>query len=167
MTTIPIIRALIVDESASLRRDVRQAISKTGVAGIYDYESGKEAISILPAIHPAIVIVGRQLEDMTGFEFSKSLRSSRQLASVPIMMLSPEGDLEDLMQAVDNGIDSYVVVPFRPQDLADKVAAVVRRLAEELRSSPGVTLAIPDPSPLTRPKGFKHESVIDRDERRR
>src|SRR5690606_21552461 len=102
MSTFPVIRAVIVDESPQLRRDARQSIARTGLAGIWDFDRGEEALSILPAVVPAVVIVGRQLEDMTGFEFSRRIRSRKGLSGLPLILLSAEGDLEDLMEAVEN-----------------------------------------------------------------
>lgn len=163
MSTFPVIRAVIVDESPQQRRDARQSIARTGLAGIWDFDRGEEALSILPAVVPAVVIVGRQLEDMTGFEFSRRIRSRKGLSGLPLILLSAEGDLEDLMEAVENGADQYVVVPFRPEDLAQKVEAAIAQIA-----SRGPTSTVPIPQPPSSPgsdepargKGYKHESAV-------
>ena len=157
MKSAPVVRVVIVDESPLLRRDVRQSIARTGVGGIYDFERGKEALSVLPAVQPAVAIIGHQLEDMSGFTLARKIRGQAQYAGMPLILLSPVGQLEDLMEAVDNGIDDYIVVPFEPEHLAQKIAAALARVPDRKRS--GVVLTSPAPTG----KGYAHRSLLGRD----
>lgn len=165
MQSKTIIRVLIVDESPLLRRDVRRAVSRTGIAGIHDFGAGAEALSVLPAVQPAIVIIGHTLEDMPGVQLSRKIRSCPEFAQMPLILLSPVGHLEDLMEAVDNGIDAYVVVPFEPTGLADKVRDAVARIQHlpELPPRARADAPAPESEPATRRPRYAHRSHVDKE----
>jgi DNA-binding response OmpR family regulator len=72
---------------------------------------------------------------MSGVEVCQALRSNVELASSKVIMLSARAQQDDLSQGYSAGADDYIVKPFRPKDL-------VNRVEEEL-AHPGL-MAVPD-----------------------
>ena len=147
-------KALIVDESAMLRYEVRHAISRTGVVGIFDFDRGADAMSAIRSVRPAVVIIGYQLEDMAGFTLSRQIRALPEFKEMPLILLSPKGHLEDVMEAVDNGVDDYVILPFEDAHLAQKVRVALARVPEQ---EPTTREIAPE---KTRRKGYAHSALL-------
>ena len=86
--------------------------------------SGEEALKMLPAISPSLVLLDVMLPDMDGFFTYDKIRETSQ---VPIIMVAAEGRDEDLVRGLEMGADDYIVRPFSTNVLAARVKAVLRR----------------------------------------
>ena len=73
---------------------------------------------------PDLVILDLMLPEMDGWEVCRRLR---QVSHVPIIMLTARGDEIDRVSGLSLGADDYVVKPFSPRELAERVKAVLRR----------------------------------------
>jgi len=73
---------------------------------------------------PDLVILDLMLPEMDGWEVCRRLR---QASDVPIIMLTARGDEIDRVSGLSLGADDYVVKPFSPRELVERVKAVLRR----------------------------------------
>jgi two-component system, cell cycle response regulator DivK len=111
---------LIVDDNAiSLRlcRDLLQA---------YGYETseatdGPEAIEMLHARRPDLVLLDIQLPNMSGLDVIRSIRSDPDLSSLPVAALTAFGLSNERDACLEAGCDAYLAKPFRLGDLLDIV----------------------------------------------
>ena len=62
---------------------------------------------------------------MGGLDFVKRLRAEAQFAKIPILMVTTRGVKEDIMQAVEAGVSSYILKPFTPQVFKEKIDQVL------------------------------------------
>ena len=74
---------------------------------------------------PDLVILDLMLPEMDGWEVCRRLR---QASDVPIIMLTARGDEIDRVSGLSLGADDYVVKPFSPRELVERVKAVLRRI---------------------------------------
>ena len=74
---------------------------------------------------PDLVILDLMLPKMDGWEVCRRLR---QASDVPIIMLTARGDEIDRVSGLSLGADDYVVKPFSPRELVERVKAVLRRI---------------------------------------
>lgn len=72
-----------------------------------------------------LIIMDVGLPDMTGFEACKQLR---KFSEVPVMFLTARGDELDRVVGLEIGADDYVVKPFSPREVAERVKAILKRV---------------------------------------
>jgi DNA-binding response OmpR family regulator len=117
-------RVLIVEDERRLASLLTQQLTdlKLNVEAVYDGESGLEA-----ALKGAfdLVILDVMLPGQDGFAVCRELR--RRGLTVPIMMLSARGVLEDRVRGLDSGADDYLTKPFEFAELSARVRALLRR----------------------------------------
>ena len=112
---------LIVDDSSTMRRIMRLTLSKCGFTNVEEAENGKEALSKAQEKQYDCVITDWNMPEMDGLELTKSLRQLDNYASIPIMMATTEGGKEDIVEALSQGVNSYVVKPFNESVLKGKM----------------------------------------------
>ena len=62
---------------------------------------------------------------MSGLELTKAIRSTDKTKALPILMVTTRGVKEDIVQALQAKVSNYVVKPFTPQILKDKIDLIL------------------------------------------
>jgi len=87
--------------------------------------NGREALDRLPRVNPALIILDVMLPLVDGWEVCRRIRHS---SDVPVIMLTARADEADRIRGFTLGVDDYVVKPFSPAELVERVKAVLRRI---------------------------------------
>lgn len=119
-------RILIVDDSKAMRMIVRRTLRQAGF-GDYDVEeaaNGAEALSIIEANPPLMVLSDWNMPDMSGYELLKELQAKQ--IKVPLGMITTEGTPEMRARAAEAGALFIVQKPFTAEDLARAVGGVLK-----------------------------------------
>ena len=87
-------------------------------------EDGRSGLSMVDEVRPDLVILDLMLPKMDGWEVCRRLRRKSE---VPIIMLTARGEEIDRVAGLTLGADDYVVKPFSPRELVERVKAVLRR----------------------------------------
>lgn len=116
-------KCLVVDDSATMRRIVVNALKTIGYTEVVEAGDGQEALSKCDGTIE-MVITDWNMPTMGGLDLVKSLRSNPQTAKVPILMITTRSVKEDILQAVEAGVNSYILKPFTPQVLKEKLDQV-------------------------------------------
>jgi len=116
-------KILVVDDEPQIIKLVTMNLELEGfhVIGAKD---GYEALTKLTKELPDMVILDVMMPDMDGFE---TLKSIRELSSVPVIFLSVRGQEFDRVHGLDLGADDYITKPFSPRELVSRIKAVLRR----------------------------------------
>jgi len=117
-------KCLVVDDSATMRRIVVNALKSIGYSDVVEAGDGGEALGVCDA-SIELVITDWNMPVMGGLEFVKRLRSDAQHAKTPILMVTTRSVKEDIMQAVEAGVSSYILKPFTPQVLKEKLDQIL------------------------------------------
>ncbi len=117
---------LVVDDSQTMRRIVNNALKSLGYEDIVEAEDGKDAITKLYGDKVDFVITDWNMPNMSGLEFTKAVRGDEQFANLPILMVTTRGMKEDVMEALQAKVNNYVVKPFTPQVLKEKIDLVLK-----------------------------------------
>jgi CheY-like chemotaxis protein len=88
---------------------------------VVTHASAERALEWLSQQLPTLIIVDHVLPGMDGIEFINRLSNDTRTSNVPIMLLSTNGDLEDVQKAYNAGADDYLVIPYDPMVLESKV----------------------------------------------
>ena len=117
-------KCLIVDDSTTMRRILVNALKSIGYTDLIEAGDGREALAKLtPEI--GLVITDWNMPVMGGLELVKQLRGTPETAALPILMVTTRSAQEDIMQAVEAGVSSYVLKPFTPPVLKEKIDQVL------------------------------------------
>jgi DNA-binding response OmpR family regulator len=83
------------------------------------------ALERLEDIGPDIILLDIEMPDMTGFEALKALRGNSANPSVPVIFVTSHMAPEFIKEAMDAGVDGYVVKPFNPEALVKRIDSVI------------------------------------------
>jgi DNA-binding response OmpR family regulator len=114
---------LVVDDDESIREVVQLVLERGGMA-VRTAEDGRAALKILFGGSVDAVLLD---VDMPGLDGWQTLERIREVADVPVCMLTSEDAELAKVRALRGGADDYVVKPFGPQELLARVEALVRR----------------------------------------
>jgi two-component system chemotaxis response regulator CheY len=119
------VRALIVDDSKTMRRIVSKVVKENGFEIIVEAENGEEAMTRLRdagADAPVqLALVDWNMPVMDGLSFVKAARAEG-FAELPIIMITTEGSMEYVTRAIEAGANEYLMKPFTKESLRDKLA---------------------------------------------
>ena len=114
-------RALIVDDSSFIREYLRYLLHRMGVICEVAV-NGSEALSVLAAAQEFdLMLLDVNMPVMDGLECVKALRDARLGPDMKVMMVTTEADHSFITKALDNGADEFLMKPFTPESLREKM----------------------------------------------
>ena len=120
------IKFLIVDDSLTMRRIVVNALKSIGYDTVAEAADGKEAFAKLQAEQFDFVITDWNMPEMNGLELVKAIRSSGAAAEIPVLMVTTRGNKEDVIEAMQARVNNYIIKPFTPQALKEKIEQILK-----------------------------------------
>ena len=117
---------LVVDDSSTMRRIVVNSLQRIGFTDTVEAGDGQEALDKFDA-SVRFVITDWNMPNMTGTELAKALRERGE--QVPILMVTARSVREDIIEAMEAGVNNYIVKPFTPQILKEKIDALLSVVA--------------------------------------
>lgn len=117
-------RFLVVDDSATMRRIIVNSLQRIGFTQYVEASDGEEALKVFDE-SISCIISDWNMPNMTGIEFVRELRSRAGGADVPVIMITTRSVREDIIDAAQAGVNNYIVKPFTPQVLRDKIEQVM------------------------------------------
>lgn len=114
---------LVVDDEPAISRLVRATLQAEGHS-VITASRGEEALDLLEEQRPDLIVLDLMMPGIDGFE---TLRRIRMQSQVPVIMLTARAADVDKLKGLSGGADDYVTKPFNPDELAARVAAVLRR----------------------------------------
>ncbi len=118
-------RALIVDDSRFIREYLRQNMERLGWTCSEAYD-GFEAVCRLRQMADAgdcfdLMLVDLNMPVLDGLACVKQVRDEDLAPHTRVMMVTTEADNRFIAQALDNGADEFLMKPFSPQSLREKL----------------------------------------------
>jgi len=111
---------LVVDDSLTMRRIIINALQRIGYNDTVEASDGKDALEKFDG-SIGFVITDWNMPSMSGVEFARAIRANSIGASVPILMVTTRGAREDIVAAVEAGVNNYILKPFTPSVLKEKI----------------------------------------------
>jgi two-component system chemotaxis response regulator CheY len=120
------LKLLVVDDSSTMRRIIKNTLSRLGYEDVLEGEDGLQGWSVLDA-NPdmGMLITDWNMPEMNGLELVKQVRADPRFSDLPIIMVTTEGGKAEVITALKAGVNNYIVKPFTPQVLKEKLAAVL------------------------------------------
>ncbi len=116
-------KALVVDDSMTIRRIVIKALGIAGIADTTEAGDGVEAVDATKADKFDVILLDWNMPKMSGID---TLRAIRQAGDkTPVIMVTTEAEKSRVIEAIKSGANDYLIKPFSPDQLAEKVKGVV------------------------------------------
>ena len=117
---------LVVDDSVTMRRIVANSLKNLGYTEYVEATDGKDALDKLASDDNInFVITDWNMPVLSGLELIKSIRGDDKLKNLPVLMVTTRGVKEDIMEALAAKVNNYIVKPFTPQILKEKIDAIL------------------------------------------
>jgi two-component system chemotaxis response regulator CheY len=113
-------RFLVVDDSVTMRRIIINALQRIGYTDAIEASDGHDALGKFDA-SVGFIITDWNMPVMSGLEFARAVRAAPAGHSVPILMVTTRGAREDIVTAVEAGVNNYILKPFTPSVLKEKI----------------------------------------------
>ena len=126
-------RLLIADDDDEIRDLLEFDISHSGYE-VDCAKDGMEALEKAMSINYDVILLDVMMPKMNGFEVCKNIRTSGK--TVPILLLTAKGTIDDKTQGFDCGADDYLVKPFDIQEVLLRIRALLRRNRNTTSSGP-------------------------------
>lgn len=118
-------KVLFVEDSLTMRRIIANSLKQVGFDNIIEAENGADAMEKLAGQAIDLVVTDWNMPEMNGAELVQVLRSLPQYQEVPIVMVTTRGMQEDVITAMKLGVNGYIIKPFTPDVLGEKIKSVM------------------------------------------
>ncbi|HDT15473.1 MAG TPA: response regulator [Firmicutes bacterium] len=96
---------------------------------VYTASNGRQAIDQAKKTVPDLIILDVMMPEMDGLEACKVLKTDKATSSIPVILLTAKGQITDIEKGFKSGADAYVVKPFSPARLMEKVEEIFEKVA--------------------------------------
>ncbi|MFH1746429.1 MAG: response regulator [Planctomycetota bacterium] len=117
-------KALVVDDSMTIRRIVIKALSIVGIIDATEAADGLEALKAIKQDNSFdLILLDWNMPNMSGIETLRALRQAGK--NIPVIMVTTEAEKSRVIEAIKTGANDYLIKPFSPDQLAAKVKNVL------------------------------------------
>jgi two-component system chemotaxis response regulator CheY len=117
-------RFLIIDDSVTMRRIIANILARLGHPDSVHAANGREALDRLATEEIDVVVTDWYMPEMNGLDFVRALRTSPATRHIPIVIVTANAASDDIQQALELGVSSYVLKPFTVETMRDKIASL-------------------------------------------
>ncbi len=118
-------KVLAVDDSATMRRIIKNQLKQSGVDEVDEAENGREALALLGRGGYDLLITDWNMPEMCGLDLVLEIRKTDPIRKLPILMITTISAKEDIVNALKAGVNNYMVKPFDAATLQAKVTQLV------------------------------------------
>ena len=128
----PDTKFLVVDDYATMRKIVKKILTDLGYTKIEEAEDGKPALEKITAAAATsepfqCLISDCNMPGMTGLDLLKAVRANPATKNLPVILATAEGDQANVVEAAKAGVSDYVVKPFTPVTMQEKMKKAFAR----------------------------------------
>ena len=116
-------RILAVDDAATILLRITDALEK--YYDVVTVNSGARALRFLEQEKPDLILLDIRMVPKDGFETLREIRAMEDRADIPVIMLTGLEDRKSVMEGIKLGISDYVLKPFTPNDLLERIQRVL------------------------------------------
>jgi two-component system chemotaxis response regulator CheY len=114
-------KVLVVDDFATMRRIIKNALKQIGFADIMEADDGTTALTLLKEKTFDLIISDWNMPKMNGLDLLKTVRGDEKTSDIPFIMVTAEAQKENVLQAVQAGVSNYIVKPFTAEAMKAKL----------------------------------------------
>ncbi len=121
-------KILIVDDSSTMRRIVSNCLDKIGYREVVQAADGVEALEVLDKQKDVgLILADWHMPIMDGFTLLREIKSREGIQNIPFIMITTQTERQSVIDALQTGAANYIVKPFTPDVISEKIAEVFER----------------------------------------
>ena len=117
-------KILVVDDFSTMRRIIKNILRQIGFTDITEADDGTTGWDTLNRGNIDFIISDWNMPQMTGIDFLRKVRASEEFKDLPFLMVTAEAQQENILEAVQAGVSNYIVKPFTPEILKQKLEKI-------------------------------------------
>ena len=117
-------KALVVDDSKLIRQNIMKVLKDLGFSETMGAENGAVGLKKLGKEPVDLIVSDWVNPGMTGLEFLKAVRADAKLKGTAFIIVTSQGNKEKVMEAVQAGVNQFIVKPFNAIQLEEKINAI-------------------------------------------
>ncbi len=117
-------KILIADDDAEMLETLSSLLAAEGY-DIVRAENGQEAVELAAKELPALVMLDIHMPVMDGLTACKTIKSDKLTKSVPVLMLTVEGSIHEIQQAISYGAKTYITKPSSRAEILKVVKSIL------------------------------------------
>ena len=123
------IKVLVVDDELYMRKVVRTLLMSLGVRTIYEAPDGPSGLELIRSMAPDVVILDWEMPGLDGAGFVRMVRSPNTFPfpDIPIIMLTGHGERSRAVEAVQIGVNEFLLKPVSSKALQDRLVSVLAK----------------------------------------
>ena len=119
-------KILLVDDSRTIRNIQKKTFAQLGHTDILEAGDGVEALEQLGQARPDLVLIDWNMPNMDGITLVRKIRETDK--ALPLIMCTTEAEKSRVIEAIQAGVNNYLVKPFTPDTLKEKVEATIAKV---------------------------------------
>jgi two-component system chemotaxis response regulator CheY len=130
-------KALVVDDSHSMRQAVKTVLKEMGFTNISEAEDGLQALAKLKRDRHDLLVSDWNMPNLDGIKLLSMIRSDVELKDMIVLMVTAEAESDHVVQAIKLGVTDYIVKPFTAQTLRVKIEKILGKLLRAEKGDAG------------------------------
>jgi two-component system alkaline phosphatase synthesis response regulator PhoP len=114
-------------------RDIRDLVAFTLRFAGYEVVAavnGEEAVALAPKENPDLILMDVRMPRMTGYEACRILKANPEMKDIPVVFLSAKGQESEIQTGRGVGAEEYLLKPFAPDQLTERVRAILAKFGK-------------------------------------
>jgi len=120
-------KILVVDDMSTMRRIIKNILKQLGFSNMEEAENGQEALQKLRTEPFGFVVTDWNMPVMPGIDMLRAIRADEKLKHIPVLMVTAEAQKENLIEAIQAGVNNYVVKPFTAETMQEKINKIFNK----------------------------------------
>jgi CheY-like chemotaxis protein len=125
---------LIAEDERDIRELIIITLRTNGLTNIIQATNGKDAVAEAKARKPVLILMDVRMPQMTGYEACEILKDDPDTNDIPIVFLSAKGQETEIRRGIDLGAEEYILKPFSPDELFQRVVSILGRSGHQVHS---------------------------------
>ncbi|MBI5561956.1 MAG: chemotaxis response regulator CheY [Deltaproteobacteria bacterium] len=123
-------RILVVDDFSTMRRIIKNILLEIGYHNVEEAEDGNVALQKLKGGRFDFVITDWNMPNMSGIELLTAIRQDAEasIRTMPVLMVTAEAAKENVINAVQAGVNNYIVKPFTAAVLKERIDLILAKV---------------------------------------
>ncbi len=122
-------RILIAEDEPDIRELVAFTLRFAGHEVIAT-SNGEEALNQAFVVIPDIILMDVRMPRMTGYDACRAMKADPTLKDIPVVFLSAKGQDSEIQTGLDAGAEEYLLKPFAPDQLTERVKAILGKFGK-------------------------------------
>ena len=119
-------RILLVDDNQDLLQVISRRLQAWGYEAL-TADSGEEGLRIAQESHPDLILLDIMMPKMKGRDVCARLKADPKTQQIPVIFLTALGLADHLKAGMDVGAENYIVKPFQPSELKERISVCLAR----------------------------------------